>query len=136
MSSGERIPIVFYPRYSVLTASPSAPATSTSTTYYTTPMDMLGFSAFSITAFRSTITGGAIAIATDWTFEESSDLNSWDPTSSAFDPGTSGNPNVGGETQRNEPIVRRYVRLKIVITSAADASMTLFAIGWAERTTS
>ena len=72
MSSGERIPIVFYPRYSVLTASPTGG--SNSTTYYTTPRDMLGFSAFSVTAFRSTITGGAIAIATDWTFEESSDL--------------------------------------------------------------
>jgi hypothetical protein len=126
---GERVPMVFWARYTVLTA----PSGGT-TTYYTTPVDLLGFTDISVTCFRSKIIGGG-APTTDWTFEQSSDLVDWADLGSSFDP--SGGTNVAGEAQQQNIISRRYVRLRIDITNAAaDATMTLFAVGWGSRSVS
>ena len=124
---GERVPLVFHPRFTTLTA------TSPSTEYITTPMDMLGFNSISVTTFRTKITGsGTPTIA--FAYQQSSDLVSWADLIPVFDP--SGGINVAGEMNHDEPIARRYVRLKITIECSAEASVTLFAVGWATRTTS
>lgn len=123
---GERVPMVFWARYTVLTA----PSGGT-TTYYTTPVDLLGFTDISVTCFRSKIIGGG-APTTEWCFEQSTDLVEWKDLGGTFDP--SGGTNVAGEAQREHIISRRYVRLRVSITNSTDdATITLFAVGWGSR---
>ena len=124
--SGERVPVVFFPRFTALTGSGGTP-----TEYISTPVDMLGFTFLSVTVFRSKIVhGGLDAIL--FAFEQSTDLVKFVDLGSPFDP--AGGPNVAAEINFLGDIFRRYVRLKVTLDSAADNTGTIFAVGWASRT--
>lgn len=124
---GERVPIVFHPRFTTLTA------TSTSTAYTTTPMDMLGFNGISVELFRSKITGPATPTIA-FQFEGSMDLDGWDDLGSPIDP--SSGTNVAGNVLSTQQINYRYLRLRTTVTTTGDSSVTVFVVGYATRTTS
>jgi hypothetical protein len=133
MSEGERVPVVFWPRFTALTGA-AATEPRPFTEYHTTPMDMLGFNQLSLTVFRSKMVTSSGTPAIEFQFEESTDLVSYAPLGTAFDP-TEG-VNIEGEKPFVSGIARRYVRLRVRLTGPNDMTATIFAIGWAARTQS
>ena len=78
--SGERVPVVFFPRFTALTGSGGTP-----TEYISTPMDMLGFTFLSVTVFRSKIVHGDVD-GILFAFEQSTDLVKFVDLGLPFDP--------------------------------------------------
>ena len=93
---------------------------------------MIEFENFSLTCFRSVITGGGsptIAIS----IQHSTDLIEWVDMTATFDP--SGGTNVEGTVEKMGIVERRYVRVGVTLGVTASPSVTLFIQGWAARTT-
>ena len=128
--TGERVPVVFQPRFTALTG-----AAAVATTYISTPMDMLAFTLVSVTCSRSKIIGATVAPVVTFQFEQSSDLVAFVDLGAAFDP-AAGLGNVLAEVNFMGDVFRRYVRLKITLDNTFDSTVTVFAIGWAARTQS
>ena len=119
-SSGEKVPMVFFPRFSTFAGT---------NTFRTTPIDMLGFGSFSVTSWRGILIGASNTFA--FWIEESPDLETWaELGTAAFDPGANlTSVNTLTPTQR-------YVRMSVILTKGAtdEPTATCWAVGFAERT--
>ena len=122
MAEGEKVPLVFFPRFTTLTSA---------ATFWSAPIDMIEFESFQLTCYRSTITGGGAPTITFY-IQHSADLIDWVDLVASFDP--SAGVNVPGTVDRNGLIERRYVRVGIELAVTASPTATVFAMGWAART--
>jgi hypothetical protein len=122
MADGEKVPLVFFPRFTTLTSA---------ATFWSTPIDMIEFDTFQLTCFRSVITGGGAPTITFY-IQHSADLIEWTDLIASFDP--SAGDNVAGTVDKNGLVERRYVRVGVALGVTASPSATVFAIGWAART--
>ena len=115
-AAGEKVPMVFFPRFTTFVGN---------TTFSTTPIDMLGFSGFSVTAFRGKMTGTSPSISFE--IQQSADLEDWHDLETAW--------NVPESTSETRVIIpsRRYVRMAVIL-GGSDPSVTCFAVGYADRT--
>ncbi len=122
MAAGEKVPMVFFPRFSSFVGDGS---------YYTTPIDMLGFGQFSVSGWRGKLLG-TTSPTFGFLLQESADLESWENLDGvAWDP-----LEDGTDTKTHTP-TRRYVRMAVVLATSggSDAQATCWAVGFAERTT-
>lgn len=116
MATGEKIPMVFFPRFTTITGS---------LTLETTPIDMLGFGAARMTFWRGETTGGSSPVV-NFKVEQSADLTKWAELLAVTDPGQDGTA--------LEHIVptQRYIRG--TVTMSDNSTCTIWAVGYGERT--
>lgn len=122
MADGEKVPLVFFPRFTTLTSAQA---------FWTTPIDMIEFESFQLTCFRSVITGGGAPTITFY-IQHSADLIDWVDMVGSFDP--SSGVNVPGTVDKNGIVERRYVRVGVELGVTASPVATVFVQGWAART--
>ena len=124
MSTGEKVPIVFFPRFSTIVST---------TEYITTPIDMLGFSSYEVQAWRGEISSPSSGLDLKIRMEESADLTTWTSISGAETTVGMGNP---VEIAQQTPSMR-YVRAVAYIdgwSGTTDGSVTFWAVGYAIKT--
>jgi hypothetical protein len=122
---GEKVPMAFFPRFSTFTSQ---------TTFWTQPMDLIGFEQLSLTVYRSKITGG-VTPTLAFKLQESADGIEWDELVADFDPANpgGGTANTEATEQKSALISRRFVRMGLS-QGVSDTTVTVFAVGWAART--
>ena len=122
MAAGEKVPVVFLPRFTTLAGA---------NTFITTPMDFLGFEKAELTFWRGDYVPGDTVPPAPITadFESSADLETWATAETVPVPGT-----AGLATQVTVVPTQRYLRLSVIQT--AKQSTTVWCSGYAERTTS
>lgn len=121
--SGEKVPMAFFPRFSTFTSI---------ATYWTQPIDMIGFDEIQLTVFRSVITGGGAPTLLFY-IQESADGIEWYNSVPAFDPDGTGT-NIAATAQKQLLLQRRFVRMGLEILTGTAPTVTVFAVGWASRT--
>ena len=121
MAAGEKVPVVFLPRFTTLAGA---------NTFITTPMDFLGFEKAELTFWRAAYVpgNGVTASAISATFESSADLETWKTVATVTVP-----PGSGDASQVTVTPTQRYVRLSVI--QGMDQSTTVWCSGYAERTT-
>lgn len=120
MAYGEKVPLTFFNRFTTLAGS--------GTKFFSNPVDFTGFSQSYITIWRGNLVGGT-SPTFNVTVQFSADLDEWsdDGANTGIDPGANSSVSRGFFPDR------RYVRLYVDVTG--DAVVTMWATGWAERTT-
>ena len=116
MAVGEKIPMVFFPRFTTITGSDALE---------TTPIDMLGFGQAQMTFWRGEITGTATQAS--FQVQQSADLTIWEDLGTAVVITTKGATDKGniGPTQR-------YIRCTVMLDT--NSTCTIWAVGYGERT--
>lgn len=124
MPGGERVPIAFFPRFSTFSSGDA-------TTYWSQPMDMLGFESIQLEVFRSKMVGTTPTL--EFYAQDSMAGVDFDDMTTAWDPAAGSN--IEAAAPKSLPITQRYVRLGLKIMGT-NPVVTVYAIGWAARTQS
>ena len=118
MATGEKIPMVFFPRFT--TISGTVP-------FSTTPIDMLGFGKSVMSFWAGEFSGGTSPNVT-FKVEQSADLNEWTAL------GTQPSPVPGQTLVATYEPTQRYIRCTATLNE--NVTVTMWSVGYGERTES
>lgn len=117
--AGELVPLVLLPRYTTYAGD---------TNFTTIAMDVTQYENAILNVWRGKIVGTTGSPAVTFTFEESTDQDSWTTCS-----GTSpGDPGENSEAQFTLTLKKRWFRVKVVLGNA-DNVLSCWAVGFLEE---